>query len=233
MNAIHLSLSRINEILARLDYFDGVAPETLEHLAVGTQQISLRRDEPLFSKGMAAEMLHIVVSGQIKAFLTQPNAGEKVVALVERGESIGMASVWLGEPYLVNAVANRDSHLLSIDRRVFLSQARQDCILAGRLMDSLSQRVAHLIRNMENCLPRSAQQRVACYLTQHRSPGSSLTYEVFLPTTKRDIAAKLNLTQETFSRVLRQMKDEGLIEVRGRLIRVLSIERLMTLNQVS
>ena len=233
MNAIPLSLSRINEILARLDYFHGVAAETLEQLALGTRQIALRRDTPVFRKGMPADTLHIVVSGQVKVYLAPVNAGERVLALVEHGESLDVASVWLGESYLVNAATKRDSYLLFIDRPLLLRQAREDCALAGRLLDAVSLRIGHLMRNMENCLPRSAQQRVACYLTQHRPPQSGLVYDVLLPSTKRDIAAKLNLTQETFSRVLRQLKEEGVIEVRGRSIRVLSNDRLMTFNPAS
>lgn len=233
MNAIPLPNSRIKEILARLDTFHDVAPDTLEQLAAGTRQIALRRDEPVFHKGMPPEVLHVVVSGQVKLFMAQANAGERVLALVEHGECIDVASVWQGEPYLVNAAANKDSHLLCIDRPLLLRLARADCGLASRLLDAVSLRIGRLMRNMENCLPRSAQQRVACYLTQHRPHPSGPVYEVFLPSTKRDIAAKLNLTQETFSRVLRQLKEEGVIEVSGRSIRVLSIDRLMTFNPAS
>jgi CRP-like cAMP-binding protein len=233
MNAIPLSHSRISEIINRLDYFHGLEAETLGQLAGGARQVAVRRDESVFHKDMPADTLHIVVSGQIKIFLSQPNAGEKVVALVERGESFGVASVWLGEAHLANAVANKDSHLLIIDRHTLMRCARLDCVLAGRLMDAVSHRVVQLMRNLESCTPRSAQQRVACYLSQRKPGAAGLYYDVLLPTTKREVATKLNLTQETFSRVLRQMAEEGIIEVQGRLIRVLATTRLETLNSTT
>jgi CRP/FNR family transcriptional regulator, dissimilatory nitrate respiration regulator len=230
MNAVPLSLSRISEIINRLDYFHGLGAETLEQLAGGARQVALRRGETVFRKGMPADALHIVVSGQVKVFLSQPNAGEKVVALVERGESFGVASLWLGGAHLADALANKDSHLLIIDRQVLMRGAHEDCVLAGRLMDAVSRRVVDLMRNLESCSPRSAQQRVACYLSQRRPTVAGHYYDVLLPTTKREVATKLNLTQETFSRVLRQLAEEGVIEVRGRLIRVLAAARMEALN---
>jgi CRP-like cAMP-binding protein len=58
-------------------------------------------------------------------------------------------------------------------------------------------------------------------------------YDILLPTTKRDIAAKLNLTQETLSRMFQLLSKEGAIEVQGRMIRVLDSRKLMHLNQVN
>jgi CRP-like cAMP-binding protein len=233
MNVTALSPSRISEIISRLDYFRGLEAETQRRLAAAARHFHVLRDEPIFHKGMFADTLHIVVSGQIKVFLTQPNGGEKVVALVAHGESFGVAPLWLGEAHMADAVANKDSHLLTLDRFVLLQEACQDCLLAARLMDAVSRRVMDLMRNLESCSPKSAQQRIACYLLQRRPPAAGTNYEVLLPATKRDVATKLNLTQETFSRVLRQLANVGIIEVRGRLIRVLAADRLTTLNPIS
>lgn len=230
MNLVPLSHSRISEIINRLDYFHGLEVETLDHLAAGARQVRLRRDEPVYRKGAPADALHIVVSGQIKVYLLQHGGGEKVVALVERGQSFGVAALWLGEPHPVDAVANKDCHLLVIDRQTLLRRARMDCVLAGRLLDAVSRRVMDTLRNLESCAPRSAQQRVACYLSQRRPADTGARYDVLLPTTKREVATKLNLTQETFSRVLRQLSQEGVIAVSGRRIQILDADRIEGMN---
>lgn len=118
MNVTPLSLTRISEIINRLD-----SP------AVWTQQPSgAWRRQPSTSwfgatnrfstRGMPSDMLHIVVSGQIKIFLPQPNGGEKVVALVAHGESFGVAPLWLGEAHMADAVANKHSYLLMLIARL-------------------------------------------------------------------------------------------------------------------
>ncbi len=232
MNAMPLSPLQISAILGRLGYFRDLHPATLSKLSAHSRQISVRRSEVVFTKGDPADALYVVVSGQVKLFLSQPNNTEKVVALVNHGESFGIASLWLGVPHAAHAVAKSDSHLLLLDRNVLIGQARQEPRLAECLMTDLSQRVMDLMRDMESCTPRSSLQRVSCYLLQHRPETGLGCYDILLPTTKRDIAAKLNLSQETLSRMFQLLSKEGAIEVQGRMIRVLDSRKLMHLNQV-
>jgi CRP-like cAMP-binding protein len=231
MNAFPLTTTQISAILGRLGYFRELQLPILRKLSAGARQITLQRGEVVFNKGDTADALYVVVSGQVKIYLSQPNNAEKVVAMVDHGESFGIAPLWLGLPHPANAVAKSDSHLLLIERKILMTQSRQTPLLAECLMTDLSQRVMDLMRDMESCTPRSSLQRVSCYLLQHL-PGESVgCYDIMLPTTKRDIAAKLNLTQETLSRTFQLLSKEGAIEVQGRMIRVLSSQKLIEFKQ--
>jgi CRP-like cAMP-binding protein len=233
MNAFPLTPAQISAILGRQGYFRELQPATLRKLSAGARQITVRRDEAVFGKGDPADALYVVVNGQIKIFLSQANRGEKVVTMVGHGESFGIAALWLGLPHPANAVAKSDSHLLLIDRQTLMSQARHDPLLAECLMADLSHRVMDLMHDMESCTPRSSLQRVSCFLLQQRPEAVIGGYDILLPTSKRDIAAKLNLTQETLSRTFQLLSKEGAIEVQGRLIRVLDSRKLLDFNQAN
>lgn len=231
MNAFPLSLSQISAVLGRLGYFRDLGHATRTNLAVGARQITARRGETVFRKGEPADALYLVVSGQVKLFLPQASGGEKVVALVGHGESFGIAPLWLGLPHPAHAEAKNDCHLLLLDRGVLIDQARLDYGLAERLMSDLSRRVMDLMQDLESCTPRSSLQRVSCFLLQHRPEAGIGGYDILLSSTKRDIAAKLNLSQETLSRTFQALSREGAIEVRGRVIRVLDSHKLVAFNQ--
>jgi CRP-like cAMP-binding protein len=231
MNAFPLTPSQISAILSRLGYFRELQPSTLRKLSSGARQITVQRGESVFNKGDAADELYVVVNGQVKIYLSQANKTEKVVALVGHGESFGIAALWLGLPHPANAIAKSDSHLLLIDRHTLIGQARQEPLLAECLMTDLSQRVMDLMRDMESSTPRSSLQRVSCYLLQHLPAEGVGSFEFLLPTTKRDIAAKLNLSQETLSRMFQLLSKEGAIEVQGRLIRVMDSQKLLDFKQ--
>ncbi len=233
MNAFSLSYAQISAILGRQGYFRDLGDETLQKLAAGARQISIRRDEAVYARGDPADHLYVVVGGQVKLFLAQPNGGEKVVALVQHGESFGIAPLWLGLPHPAHAVAKSDSHLLLLDRTALMAQARRVPLLAERMLTDLSQRFMDLMRDLESCTPRSSLQRVSCYLLQHSPEAGMGGYDILLPSTKRDIAAKLNLTQETLSRTFQALAKEGAIEVQGRMIRVLDSRKLLELNRVN
>ncbi len=232
MNNLPNSQAKTLAMMGRLNYFRDLSPTCLARLSASAWTVSLRRSEVLFRKGERADTVQIVVSGQIKVCLDLPNDAERVIALLERDHSIGEASALLGKPHQVNAIATHDSHLLQVDKNALLREMRHDCVLANRVLEAVSAQYSHLLLNMEACAHRSALQRVACYLVRQIESSGHSRFEVCLNTTKRVIAAKLNLTQETFSRVLHYLSKEGLIEVEGRVIRVLDASRLGALKSV-
>lgn len=230
MNIHQFPLTQVAEMMGRLACFYGLSWESLTRLAVGARQFSLARDEALFSRGEPTLALHVVVSGQVKKFLPLNGGGEKLVALVEPGASLDVAEAYLGMPHPASAVAKTDAYLIAIDRDVLLRQACQDAGLTCRLLEAASMRVMSLMHDMESCAPRSSLQRVSCYLLQHQPNEGMERFEVVLSGSKRDLAAKLSIAQETLSRVFQQLCAIGAIEVQGRLIRVCDSNKLLALK---
>lgn len=232
MNALHLTHSQLVEILGRLTLFKGLDEQTLEELAVGARQVRVNRNDVVVQKGEPATALLMVVGGQMRMYLPLTNGSEKVIATLGPGEPFGVAAACLGAPYPAHVMANKDSHLILIDRYVLMREAKRSCELSMRLLSELARNKLCLVRDLESCTPRSAQERVACFLLQHRVNGEA-AYDVYLPTTKREIAAKLNLSQETLSRVLHHLCDQEIIQVKGRLVRVIDGPRLEAINKAS
>ena len=230
MNCQRMSPSQTAETMGRLTVFNGLPQECLLRLASGARQIWLPRDGELFVKGEPALAMYVVVSGQVKVYLPMANDTEKMVAMVAPGDCLGVAAVYLGEPHPACAVTKADSHLLAIEREVLVRQARLEPGLACRLLAAASRRVIGLMHDMESCISRSSLQRLSCFLLQHRPHPSADIYEFVLPTSKREIAAKLNLAQETLSRAFHQLTEERAIQVEGRLIQVRDCEKLIAIN---
>jgi len=230
MNIRTMPHVQIAEMMGRLPCFKGVAATSLARLARGARQVVLQRREILFAKGDAANSLHVLVNGQIKLFLLLSNGTDKTLDMVESGQPVCVAPIWQGEPCPVSACAQTDCHLIALDREAVLHEARQDTALVGHLMTAASRQVLGLIRDMENCAQRSSLQRVSCFLLQQRPDPEIRAYDIVLPTSKRDIATRLSLAQETLSRVFQQLGQEGVIEVKGRFIRVLDSHKLVAFN---
>jgi CRP-like cAMP-binding protein len=94
------------------------------------------------------------------------------------------------------------------------------------MLASLSMRLHGLLEDMETCTMRTSAQRVICFLNQLASGDEAAAVEVALPTNKQTIASQLNLAPETFSRVLGNLSDAGLIEVKGRSILIKDLTKL-------
>ncbi|MCR1342292.1 helix-turn-helix domain-containing protein, partial [Acidithiobacillus ferrooxidans] len=73
-------------------------------------------------------------------------------------------------------------------------------------------RLRHLIMELRHLTVESADQRVVGYLLELCPSGNS-PVSLLLPAKKAMIAARLGLTPETFSRVLKRLREEHLITV--------------------
>lgn len=220
MNFIPISPAQVQDTMARLSYFEGWDKDQLARLAVGAKQFPLAKKEKLVEKGNVIDALYIVISGQIRLYIPLSNRSERVVSLVEKGQSFGEPCLIRAEPCPYEAVAGKDSHVLAIDALVYKRELRNSPILAELTMNLLAQRLLHTLRDIEICSQPSSLQKVAHYLIQLKPAGAVHELEIRLPALKRDIAAKLGLSQETFSRMLAFLAQQGFIQLSGSHIRV-------------
>lgn len=220
MNYSTVSSTQLQETMARLSYFEGWDKDQLARLSSGAKQLSLDKREPLVDKGDRIQAIFIVISGQMRLFIPLSNGAERVISLVERGESFGEPCLIQDEPCPYNAIAGKDSYLLVIDPLVYRRELRQSPSLTERTLSLVSQRLLHTLRDIEICAQPSSLQRVAHYLLHLQPVADMVEQEFRLPALKRDIAAKLGLSQETFSRMLAFMAQQGFIQLSGSQVRV-------------
>ena len=155
---------------------------------------------------------------------------ERVLALLGKGESFGESCLVLSEPCPFEVMAGQDSHLLAVDAMVYRREIRHHAELTTRVMERMAQRLLDNVRDLEICAQPSSVLRVIGYLMQYKPALRSHGFEITLPGRKRDIAAKLGLTQETFSRVLSCLSKQGCISVSGSHIQVLDEQRLTSIS---
>lgn len=226
MHFMPVPSTQMQDTMARMSYFEGWDRDQLARLASGAKQISLGRKEKLIAKGDRITALYVVISGQVRLFIPLSNGTERVISLVERGESFGEPCMIQDEPCPYDAMAGKDSHLIAIDALVFRRELRQSPSLVERTLNLVSHRLLQTLRDIEICAQPSSLQRVAHYLIRLR-PASEISIQEFrLPALKRDIAAKLGLSQETFSRMLAFMAQQGFIQFSGSQVRVDDWHRL-------
>jgi len=99
---------------------------------------------------------------------------------------------------------------------------------ARKMLAGLSRRLHGLISDVEAYSLQSGTQRVIGFLLRQDEQRSEANepYVVTLPTSKANVASRLNLTPEHFSRILHDLVASGLIVVDGRDVRIVDVPRL-------
>ncbi|MGB5065077.1 MAG: Crp/Fnr family transcriptional regulator [Candidatus Competibacter sp.] len=216
----------IGRVLVNLPIFQQLSEDEIASLAAGTREIRLSKGQILFQTGSLLEGFYVIVRGQIKLAFSSPRGNEKVVSIVEPGQSFGEAMMFMEKPSPIFTQALENSRLLYIAKHSLFAAIDRDNAFARRMLAGLSIRLHGLIEDVENYSLRSSTQRLIGFLLQLADVPAGGPVAFTLPASKHVIASRLNLTPETLSRILRGLAEAGLVEVKGRSITVLDIERL-------
>lgn len=220
----------IEGLITNLPIFRQAARVHLDEVVRHARAETVSRGAAICRHGERMEGLFAVAYGLVKLALRGDAGDEKVLRLVGPGETFGEAVVFLERPCPVDAIALADSMVVIVPGAVLLALIERDSRFARGMIASLSQRMHALVADVESSALRSGVQRVAAYLESLAEPGAAQA-KVRLPATKTVIAARIGVTKETFSRLLRDLADQGLVSVSKRDIVLLDRERLTALVQ--
>lgn len=218
----------IPAILRRLPMFQEISPEQIDHLSATTRERRLQKGEMLFQKGDPTKGFYVVVFGQVKLAFSSVQGNEKVVDILGPQQTFGEAVMFMDRPFPVFAQALSDALLLHVMRNAVFELLERDASFARHMLAGLSMRLHALVQDVESLSLRSSAQRLIGYLLQQCGDveSSAGSIECDLPTSKQVIASRLNLTPETFSRILHDLTGAGLISVHGRHIEIHDLKRL-------
>lgn len=214
--------------LSHIPLFNSLGPDEISKIAKGTREIRCDKGETIFHRGDACSGFHVLVFGQVKLSFTSAQGVEKIVEVIQQGQSFGEAIMFMDKPYVVSAQALSSCLLLHVSKSVIFDELERDHGFERKLLASMAMRMHQLILDVEGYSLHSGKQRIIGYL-MHELLESQLHEEnvvLELHANKGVIASRLNLTQEHFSRILHELSDLGLIKVEGKRILIPSVERL-------
>ncbi len=197
------------------------AGELIEHLDLISSVVYKKKKELIFLENQQGRHVYFLVSGSIKLFKTNEEGKEAVIHFVEPGEFFAEILLFLHNRYPVSAMAIKDSVLLAIDAQRMFELIEKNPSFAMRLIGVFAQRLNYMANIIKNLSIMDARTKFLNYLKSLRSTESNVV-ELNIP--KQEIALLLGIAPETFSRVLKQLSNDGYIEMEGKKIRILKEE---------
>ena len=213
----------LSSVLKQCHLFAGTSVDDREKLLSITKTRECQRGELLFEEGQIAEGFYVVVSGKVKVFKLSPDGRERILHVIHPGSSFADAAIFDDGAFPAFAMSIDQSMLLFFPKGQFLSLLHHYPQLAINMIAGLSRFLRSFATQIEDLTFRDVPARLARYLTNSRQNNSNL---VKLVISKSQLASNLGTTSETLSRTLRKLADEELIEVQGRTIKLLDMERL-------
>ena len=178
----------------------------------------------LFLAEDAARGFYYVRSGEIRIFKLDVHGRELEVARLSGGDFLGEAIAFVSGRFPFFAQAVQDSGVLYFDRDAVFRALASDSATARFFIELLARKCVTLSERVESLGLRTVRQRLIQYLLAHCR--GSARCDIELPIKKGELARLLGTINATLSRSLKQLQNEGLIEVHGQAIRILACARL-------
>lgn len=219
--------------LTRMPLFAGLSVDLIERIAHKIVPITVLKGHALFHAGDNCKGMYLVVFGQFKRVFTSFVGAEKVVEIIQQGESFGEAIMLAEKNHLTSAYALQDSLVLHVPTAAILAELNNDPKLTARMIILLAKQNVRFMNDIESYALQSATQRIIGYFT-NEIPDEAIKadeLELELHVHKGVIASMLNITQEHFSRILSDLSARGLILISGRSIRIPKISNLIAFQR--
>lgn len=177
-----------------------------------------RRNQILFFEGGAAHHLFALNVGLVKLVKSLENGKERITRILFPGDLFGLEA--LNEAtYPLTAVVLQDSEICAVPRDRFFDFLRSNPDISLDMVRLLVNEIGELRTQMTTMSFKDARMRVATFLLSLTSPDENApanSCSLTLPLTSQEIAETLELSPETVSRTWNVLRQEGLIEKRGR-----------------
>ncbi len=184
----------------------------------------LNEGELLFQQGEPLTEVFTCIRGHLKLFRLTPNGDEKIVDIINPGNSFAEAVLFMGgQQYPVHAVALKSALVVGIHAAQYERELRSSIDLCFNMMGLMSRRMHWLLNEVDRLTLHNATFRLVSWLLEVHNKDNG---NVVLDVPKYVLASRLSIKPETFSRILKQLSSEHLIKVTDNAIKLLDIPTL-------
>lgn len=187
----------------------------------------------LFRRGQTASKAMHLMSGRVALGVIEQGVMVRQLGEVEGPFWLEVAAAMLGLPHAVDAMAESDVTVQTMPLKQFKANLKNLTEPLHTLMLDLAKAQRQQVEVAVSRLAKDADARFAEWLLRHAEPADAQgRMAVVLRDRKRLIAAQLGIAPETFSRVLKHLRDRKLISGGGRILNLLDPLGLQSLARI-
>lgn len=181
-----------------------------------------KKNQPLFIEGSFPKGVFCLNGGKVKVFTRGDEGKEQIIHIAKEGEIIGFRAMLSGETYKVSASTLEDCKICFIGKEDFLNMIETSAVLRNGIMKELSKELGERAVFITNMAQKSVRERLAFALL--------ILNDIYKPEeinlTREDLANFVGTATETLIRLLKDFKEEGLIEIHTRKIEIIDLNGL-------
>ena len=205
--------------------FEALTEEEKELLEKNTIEIAYKKGEVIAKQGTYASHVIFLKEGLVKVYIGG-HTKDLILKIIPADHFIGLSSIYDGNTtFVYSASTYVDSVASLIEVNFFKSLLRRNPQFAYNVINIQNENAAQVYGRFY-CLTRKQSSGLVADLIMCLSQRVFKSEKFCLPLTRNDLADLTGLSIESVMRIMKEFKEDGLIETKGKHIKILKPDLL-------
>ena len=193
--------------------------------------VHYKKGEIICKQGSFASKIIFLSEGLVKVYL-EGSPKNLILTITPKNNLVGLPSIYEGNnTYLYSVSPYKDSWAKLIDINIFKQLLRQNATFSSKIIDILNENTAQAYGRFF-CLTRKQLHGRMSDIMLCLSDRIFKSLEFELPLSRGDLADLTGMSTESVIRLMKEFKDDKLIAVSGKNIKILDEERMRKISMV-
>ena len=184
-----------------------------------------KKGEVIYQSGQHSNLIYLVRKGVIKCYKLDEQGKELTTALYNEDELFGYTSFIQNTPYQETATAIKPTELIGVSKNKLKEILVNNQSLTLELIQLLSDDLSVVKEQLVQMAYSSVYKKTAATILKFAEKMNRKSNEA-IKISRYDLASVAGIATETLIRTLSSFKKQGLIEIEGRTIKILELEKL-------
>lgn len=193
------------------------------------ETLSFSQGDIIFEEGQNSNYIYLISKGLVKCHKLDEQGKDLTTALYKEDDLFGYTSFTQNTPYQETANAIQDTVLIGISKNELKEVLNSNHKVTLELIQLLTDDLTTVKDQLLQMAYSSAKKRTANTILKFAEKLNRKPDDV-IRISRNDLASVAGIALESLIRTLSGFKDLGIIEIEGRNIRILDIEKLKKIN---
>lgn len=204
------------ELLRNVSLFDQLSDEQLEHILSIAERQTIPGNTVLFHENDHGASFYVILKGSIKIFKRSASGEEKVLTMLQSGDSFGELSLIDGRPRSASAATLEPTTVLVVTERAFHDLLRANFDITRRIMAELCQRLRDTNQHVHDLTFLDSRTRVIknlILLANRHGRRNGHLIVIRMPLNYDELAQMAGVQKHVLAEVIRDVEERGILQL--------------------
>ncbi|WCM42076.1 Crp/Fnr family transcriptional regulator [Flavobacterium sp. CBA20B-1] len=219
-------------IVRELSSLKALSKNELIHLAQCKDTIEIKKGDVIFQEGDTVNGVYCIKEGTCKLVRMASNGKDAILKLITKGDLLGQTAILTQEKTSLSAIAVEDMRVCFIPKSEILGFIDTNKNFSREVTKDVCKNLNYATDFALNHNSKTVKERLAlALLSILDSSGTDTEGFLNLQLSRDEIASMVGTATESCIRLLAELKKEGILELKGKKIKIIKPTSLKSLAE--